>query len=132
MKLIQILSLAALLLGATATPVGEADVSIAGRPATLQRDQIPAGALVFGLDENPVASADDGSSLSRLTKRDDCSGSGACSSTSGGSCTAASNAYNDGAWYCGYTSRVSNHCTAIFTCGNYKNTCWAGWFLKQS
>ena len=132
MKLIQILSLAALLLGVTASPVGEADVSVAGRPAMLQRDQIPADALVLGLSENPTASADGGSNLSRMSKRDDCHGSGFCGGIDEGACADASDTYHDDGWYCGYTSRVSNHCTAIFTCGNYHDTCWAGWFLKQS
>ncbi|KAL7267591.1 hypothetical protein RUND412_009817 [Rhizina undulata] len=66
-----------------------------------------------------------------LFKRDDCNGSGACSSTSGGACLAALSGYSDSAYYCGYTSRVSNHCTAIFTCNSYHNTCWLGSGLKN-
>ena len=131
MKFIQILSLAALLLlGATATPVGNPDASPTEPPTSLPKDAIPAGAPIFGLDGNPDPTETDVGPV-RMTKRDDCNGSGLCGSTSGGSCTAASNAYNDGSWYCGYTSRVSAHCTAIFTCGSYHGTCWAGSFLKQ-
>ena len=131
MKFIQILSLAALLLlGATATPVGNPDPSPTERPKSLPKDSIPAGAPIFGLDESPEPDTSVGPV--RMTKRDDCNGSGLCGSTSGGSCTAASNAFNDGSWYCGYTSRVSAHCTAIFTCETYRGVCWAGWFLKQS
>ena len=53
MKVIQILSLAALLLGATAAPVGNPDVSPTDRPISLPREKIPVGAVVFGLDGNP-------------------------------------------------------------------------------
>ena len=130
MKVIQILSLAALLLGATATPVGNPDVSPTDRPISLPREKIPVGAVVFGLDGNPEPTQT-GVEPVALAKRDDCHGSGYCGYTTGGACTAASYAYNSDAWYCGYTSRVAGHCTAIFTCGNYHGSCWAGWFLKQ-
>ena len=141
MKHIQILiSLVALsFLGATATPAGNADVPPpTDRAISLSREAIPAGATVYGLDGNPLPTetddeAYDAGPFSGIAKRDDCDGSSLCSKlpAGGGECPAASSAYVDDAWYCGYTSRVSSHCTAIFTCGTYHGTCWAGWFLKQ-
>ena len=135
MKLIQVLlSLSALsFLGATATPVGNADIP-ADRPISLPLEAIPAGDRVFGLDGNSsLIERGDAGLLSVLTKRNDCNGSGLCSTfrISHTICTAASDGYSDDAWYCGYTSRVSGQCTSIFTCGDYHGTCWAGWFLKQ-
>ena len=134
MKFVQILlSLSALfLLGTTATPVGKPDVSPTDRPINLPLESIPDGAPVFGLDGGPSPTETDAGPFRRMTKRDDCNGSWNCQVRGIDlPCNVASNAYDDNAWYCGYTSRVAGHCTAIFTCGNYHGSCWAGWFLKQ-
>jgi len=137
MKFTQILiSLSALsFLGVTATPAGNPDVP--SGPINLPLEAIPAGARIFGLDGNSTlidSETDNAGPLSRgLTKRNDCDGSLNCNTfrIGGSICKYASGAYDDNAWYCGYTSRVSGACTAIFTCGDYHGTCWAGWFLKQ-
>ncbi|RPA99406.1 hypothetical protein L873DRAFT_1806964 [Choiromyces venosus 120613-1] len=127
MQLIKFISFAALILGVAATPTPE--ISVRDGPTSLPKEAIPAGAKVFGL---PESEPEPGLDPRSIFKRDDCDGSGLChGSTSGGACTAATNAYVDDAWYCGYTSRVSDHCTAIFTCTNYHGVCWAGRFLKQ-
>ena len=134
MKFIQILlSLSALtFFGATATPVGNGDIP-ADRPISLPLEAIPAGDRIFGLDGNSSLIERGDAGPFGLTKRNDCDGSGACTllKLTGSSCPSASNGYDDNSWYCGYTSRVSGHCTSIFTCGDYHGTCWAGWFLKQ-
>jgi len=138
MKLIQILVFlpALSLLSVTATPVENADVpSSNDRPISLPLEDIPAGAAIFGLGEDLSPTARDGvDHFGGITKREDrhdCFGSSICPFLGGGACPAASGAYIDTAWYCGYTSRVSEHCTAIFTCGDYHGSCWAGWYLKQ-
>ena len=130
MKFIQILfSLATLsFFGATATPTSE---SRTNRPPFLSREAIPAGVPVFGLDHNNMT--DD---FSEIAKRDSiCGGSALClfnlpKSTT--HCKAASDAYIDGAFYCGYTSRVSNHCTAMFYCEGQTGSCLPGWYIKES
>ncbi|KAK4441901.1 hypothetical protein QBC34DRAFT_42919 [Podospora aff. communis PSN243] len=108
-------------------------------PAWLLREDLPADAVVYGLDEDPLASRDAESSPNpaNLLKRSDCNGSSSCYAISGSTCVAASNRYGDGNWYCGYTSRIKHSCeggcagcTAIFTCSNHGGACWAGWYLK--
>ena len=134
MRAIQILFFlpALSLLSVTATPVENPGTPSSDRPISLPLEAIPAGVPVFGLGGNSSPAEADVAGLSRgITKRDDCSGSFFCPSLTGYDCGLARGAYIDSGWYCGYTSRVSRHCTAIFTCRDYHGACWAGWFLKQ-
>ncbi|KAK0631283.1 hypothetical protein B0T14DRAFT_559098 [Immersiella caudata] len=142
-------TLAALIACAAAVPapsplnVDAVPQSETGQPAWVLREDIPAGAAVFGLDGEPdnetaLAERDDTSpNPARLLKRSDCNGSSTCWTVEPSSCTAARNRYNDGSWYCGYTSRIKLNCeacagcTAIFTCSNYGGACFAGWYLKN-
>jgi len=77
---------------------------------------------------------DDDGPFSEIAKRagHTCGGSVMCTAFSldpnVGACNAASGEYDDNDWY---TSRVWEHCTAMFACDNYNGNCWAGWFLKE-
>lgn len=128
MKFIQILlSLATLsFFGATATPTSE---SRTNRPSSISREAIPAGATIFG----NMTRTDE---FSEIAERDSiCGGSALCIfhlRKSTDDCKAASDAYIDDAYYCGFTSRVSGDCTAMFHCKTYNGPCLAGWFIKES
>ncbi|KAE9367163.1 hypothetical protein N431DRAFT_445832 [Stipitochalara longipes BDJ] len=63
-----------------------------------------------------------------------CGGSAACgilNVTPG--CLHAYEQYDDNTWYTGYTSRVSGHCTAVYSCDSQADYGggWPGSFLKQ-
>jgi len=88
------------------------------------------------ITENPAYGA------TRLLKRDSysCGGSVLCPLLTQvpydwmkTACTKAWARYDDNTWYKQYTSRVSDPCTAIYTCDNEADYGggWPGWFLKQ-
>jgi len=117
MKLIQILlSLAAFsFFGATATPASRTD-----------------RVSVYGLDGNSNKTDDHGPFVEIAKRGSICGGSSLCLfSPSAAACKAASGAYDDNTNYCGYTSRVSGHCTAMFYCIDH-DECWTGQAIKES
>ena len=124
----------------------------------VRKEDIPAGIQLRSLDsveERGETSANPSAILAGIGG--DCNGSGACSSTSSSNCRVAFGVcilitrlglsqypyyrtdheylnpqrYDDKTAYCGYTSRVFGHCTAMFTCSNYNSNCMFGWWLKQ-